>query len=241
MAESDRSQAQRRRADARRQRRVDKDGGSEQQAGTADAAGDDERSDEESHAALKNAAKVAAAGAAVGAAVAAALGARDPSDEDRDDEPRPDHVAESDTEGSPVGAVQQAEEKEEKPEDGEAERPLEAAGGDEPASPPATQPADRDSGEPQRGASPDETVDIAMRARQQLQALHGREPESVSSLARTAEGWAVTLEVVELQRVPDSTDVMASYELLLDGDKNLVRYERRRRYYRSQADRGGES
>ena len=48
----------------------------------------------------------------------------------------------------------------------------------------------------------------------------------------------MTLEVVELSRIPTSTDVLASYELTLDGDGKLVRYQRGRRYYRSQADSG---
>ncbi len=90
-----------------------------------------------------------------------------------------------------------------------------------------------------QGATRDETVEVVRRAREQLQALQGRDAESVSMLARTAEGWTVTLEVVELRRVPDSTDVLASYELLLDEDKNVIRFTRGRRYYRSQADRDG--
>jgi Gas vesicle synthesis protein GvpO len=44
--------------------------------------------------------------------------------------------------------------------------------------------------------------------------------------------------VVELSRIPESTDVLALYEMELDDDRNLMRYDRVRRYYRSQADRG---
>ncbi len=77
------------------------------------------------------------------------------------------------------------------------------------------------------------------RAREQLAALQGREPESISSLERTPSGWTATFEVVELARVPDSTDVIASYEVVLDERKNVTRYARVRRYYRSQADRDG--
>jgi hypothetical protein len=39
-------------------------------------------------------------------------------------------------------------------------------------------------------------------------------------------------------RIPESTDVLASYEMELDGDGNLRRYGRVRRYRRSQADNG---
>ena len=41
---------------------------------------------------------------------------------------------------------------------------------------------------------------------------------------------------MELERIPPSTDVLASYEVALDGDGNLLGYERTRRYVRSQAD-----
>jgi hypothetical protein len=65
-----------------------------------------------------------------------------------------------------------------------------------------------------------------------------RPVESVSAFERTHEGWLVTLEVVEVSRIPESTDVLASYEVELDDDRNLRRYARVRRYIRSQADRG---
>jgi hypothetical protein len=44
--------------------------------------------------------------------------------------------------------------------------------------------------------------------------------------------------VVELNRIPETTDVMASYEMELDDDRNLRRYQQVRRYNRSQATRG---
>jgi hypothetical protein len=46
------------------------------------------------------------------------------------------------------------------------------------------------------------------------------------------------LEVVEVARVPESTDVLASYELELDDDNGLRSLARVRRYYRAQADNG---
>jgi hypothetical protein len=48
----------------------------------------------------------------------------------------------------------------------------------------------------------------------------------------------VTLEVVEVSRIPESTDVLASYQMELDDDRNLRRYDRVRRYHRSAAERG---
>lgn len=49
-------------------------------------------------------------------------------------------------------------------------------------------------------------------------------------------GWNVTVQVVELARIPQSTDVLGTYEVTLDKDGELQAYKRRRRYYRNQAD-----
>ncbi|MEU9182349.1 gas vesicle protein [Streptomyces sp. NPDC048550] len=78
----------------------------------------------------------------------------------------------------------------------------------------------------------------AMRAAaQQLAELLGRLPDSVSSLKPTEDGWEAQVEVVELDRIPDTTSVMASYRVALDEDGELISYERTRRYTRGMIDR----
>jgi len=52
------------------------------------------------------------------------------------------------------------------------------------------------------------------------------------------DGWLVTLEVVEVSRIPESTDVLASYEVDLDDSCGIRRYARVGRYTRSQASGG---
>jgi hypothetical protein len=96
----------------------------------------------------------------------------------------------------------------------------------------------REKREPPRGANPDEFTDMADRARELLRSVRGVEAESVSGLSRAPNGWKVTLEVVELRRIPESTDVLASYDVELDGDGKLLGFERGRRYNRSQAEAG---
>ena len=44
----------------------------------------------------------------------------------------------------------------------------------------------------------------------------------------------MTLEVVEVERVPPTTSVLGSYEALVDPEGNLLEYSRVRRYVRSQ-------
>jgi hypothetical protein len=76
-------------------------------------------------------------------------------------------------------------------------------------------------------------------ARVHLSELLGRDPETVSGLSRTADGWRVAVEVVELERIPQSTDILATYEVEIDGEGELIAYDRVNRYYRNQPG-GGE-
>jgi hypothetical protein len=79
-------------------------------------------------------------------------------------------------------------------------------------------------------------TDVARQAVEQVGALTGRDVEGVLGLRREEDGWIVTIELVELRRIPDSTDVLASYEVQLDGRGELQEYRRTRRYYRSQVE-----
>jgi Gas vesicle synthesis protein GvpO len=78
--------------------------------------------------------------------------------------------------------------------------------------------------------------EIVRRAIEQVAELTGREIEGVNGLEKSDDGWLVTLEVVELRRVPDSTDVLGSYAVQVDSRGELEGYRRTRRYYRSQVE-----
>ena len=69
--------------------------------------------------------------------------------------------------------------------------------------------------------------------------LSGREVEAVSSVGRVDGGWRLTVEVVELARIPESTSLLGSYEVSVDHDGNVLEFERVRRYYRNRADEEG--
>jgi hypothetical protein len=79
-------------------------------------------------------------------------------------------------------------------------------------------------------------IDVVRAAVEQAGALTGRDVEGVLGVRRGDDGWTVTLEVVEMRRIPDSTDVLASYDVELDKDGELREYRRTRRYYRSQVE-----
>lgn len=74
------------------------------------------------------------------------------------------------------------------------------------------------------------------KAREQFEELTGYTPESVSALSRHEDGWEIRIEVLELERVPDTTSLLASYSVTLDDNGDVMSYERCRRYTRGQAD-----
>lgn len=78
-------------------------------------------------------------------------------------------------------------------------------------------------------------IKAARLAREQLEEVTGQPSESVSGLARHDEGWSVMIEVLELERVPRSTDILASYRVDLNEEGELEGYERVHRYYRNAA------
>ncbi|MEU1262406.1 gas vesicle protein GvpO [Streptomyces cellulosae] len=79
-------------------------------------------------------------------------------------------------------------------------------------------------------------VEVLRQAREQLAELTGMEAESVSSFEQTSEGWVLEVEVLELERVPDTMSLMGSYQVELDPDGDLTGYRRVRRYERGRAD-----
>jgi hypothetical protein len=208
---ADLTEGQRKRAEARQRRRGKSEAESEQ--------ADDGSGGEQPLDAVVNAAKVAAAGAAVGAAAAAAKALASRHDDGADEA----ETARDDEQGRP--------EPEESP-------PPEASDNREEEADAQAHEDDAPQDEPVEGAPLDHAREVVQRSREQLEELLGRPVESVSSLERTHDGWMVALEVVELSRIPESTDVLASYELELDEDLNFRRYQQARRYTRSQADRG---
>src|SRR5437763_1617923 len=71
--------------------------------------------------------------------------------------------------------------------------------------------------------------------RSELPELLGRPIESVLGLESDEEGgWVVTVQVVELERIPRSTDVLGAYAVTLDSGGELMSCRRQGRYYRNQ-------
>lgn len=69
-----------------------------------------------------------------------------------------------------------------------------------------------------------------------VQELTGTQPEGLTSLDHTDDGWRVGVEVLESRRIPDSTDILAEYLVDLDRGGDLLSYRRERRYHRGRVE-----
>jgi flagellar motor protein MotB len=231
MAEGTRSGKRKQRSDAREKRRalaakpfeeLDEAAGAEQSGGGGRST-------------LKQAAATAVAGAlaaGVGGAVKALSDRREKPEQRERPEPEPSEEADpeprdaqpQDTEPQAAAEQDQGEEQHE-----QDEQPEEQHEQDE-------QPEEQ--AEEASGVSMNEAKEIVAEAKRELEELLGAEVESVSGFHHSNSRWAVTLEVVTLRRVPETTDVLSSYEVEFDDDRNLVGISENRRYLRSQVQEG---
>lgn len=76
----------------------------------------------------------------------------------------------------------------------------------------------------------------AKAASRSLEGLIGHPAEGVSAVRPSDDGWCVVVDVLEVPRIPDTTSLLASYEVQLDRAGELLEYQRIRRYRRGSAD-----
>lgn len=79
--------------------------------------------------------------------------------------------------------------------------------------------------------------DAAEAAARHVTDMTRRSAEGIVGVERSGDGWSVTVEIVETQRIPDSADILAGYEVEVDADGELVSYRRVGRYLRGQVER----
>jgi hypothetical protein len=84
-------------------------------------------------------------------------------------------------------------------------------------------------------------ADAAQNGVRSLIDLIGKQPEGVTAVEPTEDGWLVGVEVIEDQRVPSSADILAVYEAQLDPGGALISYRRTARYARGKGDMSGSS
>lgn len=79
--------------------------------------------------------------------------------------------------------------------------------------------------------------DAARHAADALSELIRHHLEGVSAVCRGEDGgWIVDVDVLEVARIPDTTSLLATYEVELDPAGDLIQYRRIARYRRGAQD-----
>jgi hypothetical protein len=75
-------------------------------------------------------------------------------------------------------------------------------------------------------------TDAARRASQRLERLTGHPVDGVTAIYREEHGWRLDVDVLEVARIPDTTSLLATYQVELDKNGKLLQYHRVNRFRR---------
>ncbi|MFZ6016282.1 MAG: gas vesicle protein GvpO [Nitrospirota bacterium] len=67
---------------------------------------------------------------------------------------------------------------------------------------------------------------IIENAREELSRFTGLELSTTLGAAKEEKGWKVTMEMIEKHSIPDQMDILATYEVILDDDGNVIEFNR---------------
>jgi hypothetical protein len=71
-------------------------------------------------------------------------------------------------------------------------------------------------------------VDRIDRARKTLTTLTGLKAESTIASFKGEEGWHILVEMLEKVSIPNGMDILATYELIMDGNDDVLGFSRRK-------------
>lgn len=80
-----------------------------------------------------------------------------------------------------------------------------------------------------------ELREILEKAKCELAALTGLKPGSVIQTFKDEQGRHVRVEMLEMSRIPPATDVLGDYEVILNEDGAMLRFERKRTRLRGES------
>jgi len=69
-------------------------------------------------------------------------------------------------------------------------------------------------------------------AKEQLHSILNLEVANVIAVSKRDDGWNVMIDLIERRAVPDTMDIMGTYEVILDDDGDMVKYERKTQHKR---------
>ena len=71
-------------------------------------------------------------------------------------------------------------------------------------------------------------LNLAEGAKEQLAEVTGFSPVAAVGGFKDDEGWHITVDAVEMTRIPNSTDIIGTYAVTLDSEGNMVKFEKKR-------------
>lgn len=78
-------------------------------------------------------------------------------------------------------------------------------------------------------------AELSLAALTTVEELTGYAPEAVTALEWDGEFWQITVDALEMARIPNTTDILGEYVVRLDDGGTLHGYKRTRRFQRGQA------
>ncbi|MBI5235173.1 MAG: gas vesicle protein [Deltaproteobacteria bacterium] len=69
--------------------------------------------------------------------------------------------------------------------------------------------------------------DVIIKARSEMKRLTGLEAASTVKTVKDESGWRLLVEMIEKRSIPDSMDILATYEILMDDNGNLMEFNRK--------------
>lgn len=72
-----------------------------------------------------------------------------------------------------------------------------------------------------------QTKEIIEKAKKQLADLTGFTSPAGIGLKKEKEEWVVTVEIIEKKSIPDSMDILGTYDVYMNTEGDLLRYERK--------------
>jgi len=79
-------------------------------------------------------------------------------------------------------------------------------------------------------------IEIQKKVLPEIKELLKKEPENISSIEKTNEGWTVQCEVLEKKSIPETYDLLKVFEFKLDKDGKVTEFKQLRKIRRGQLD-----
>ena len=78
-------------------------------------------------------------------------------------------------------------------------------------------------------------TNLTEQAKEQLAEVTGFSPVAAVGGFKDEDGWHISVDVLEMARLPESTDIIGTYVVTLDPEGNMVKFEKKRSRLRGES------